>query len=202
MASASDSAIRDAAGLILVRDAPDGRRVLMGRRGAGAVFMPSKFVFPGGRVDPADAGGIPASVLPMADRAALERESSLPAETLAAAAIRELLEETGLTFGNPIAATKRLRFVFRAITPPGRPRRFDARFFAAPADALACDPDALGGDGELSDLAWFRIDAAGRLDMPFVTRLVLAEVAAHGATAPDGVPFLDNSGPATRVVRL
>ena len=42
---------RDAATLILL----DGDRVLMGRRAPGHVFMPSKWVFPGGRVDRAAA---------------------------------------------------------------------------------------------------------------------------------------------------
>ncbi len=37
-------AIRDAATVILVRDAGTRPRVLMGQRGAGAAFMPSKFV--------------------------------------------------------------------------------------------------------------------------------------------------------------
>ena len=44
----------DAATLILLRHGPEGPAVLMGQRGAAAAFMPSKFVFPGGRLDPAD----------------------------------------------------------------------------------------------------------------------------------------------------
>ncbi len=46
---------RDAATLIIVRR--DGRhpRVLMGRRASSHAFMPNKFVFPGGRVDPGDS---------------------------------------------------------------------------------------------------------------------------------------------------
>ena len=43
---------RDAATLILVRG---GREVMMGQRSKGHVFMPDKWVFPGGRVDPGDA---------------------------------------------------------------------------------------------------------------------------------------------------
>ena len=42
---------RDAATLILVRD---GGEVMMGQRAKGHVFMPDKWVFPGGRVDPGD----------------------------------------------------------------------------------------------------------------------------------------------------
>ena len=44
-------ALRDAASVILVRRDRDDARVLMGQRGKGAAFMPSKFVFPGGAVD-------------------------------------------------------------------------------------------------------------------------------------------------------
>jgi len=47
--------IRDAATIIMVRDAATRPRVLMGQRGQSAVFMPSKFVFPGGAVDAVDA---------------------------------------------------------------------------------------------------------------------------------------------------
>ena len=50
--------IRPAATVILWRDGAQGREILMGQRGAGAVFMPSKYVFPGGGVDPDDHHGL------------------------------------------------------------------------------------------------------------------------------------------------
>ena len=54
---------KDAATLILVRRDGDRARVLMGQRHSGHVFMPDKFVFPGGRVDAADHRVEPASEL-------------------------------------------------------------------------------------------------------------------------------------------
>ena len=50
-----DVPIRNAATVILVRDMDEGPAVLMGQRGKAAVFMPNKFVFPGGAVDATDA---------------------------------------------------------------------------------------------------------------------------------------------------
>ena len=45
---------RPAATLIILDHAGEQSKVLMGRRHHGSKFMPGKFVFPGGRVDPAD----------------------------------------------------------------------------------------------------------------------------------------------------
>ena len=46
---------RDAATLILLDKSGGETKVLMGRRHARHAFMPGKFVFPGGRTDPADS---------------------------------------------------------------------------------------------------------------------------------------------------
>jgi len=46
---------RDAAALVITRASPQGISVLLGQRHGGHAFMPNKFVFPGGRVDPGDA---------------------------------------------------------------------------------------------------------------------------------------------------
>ncbi len=206
--------IRDAATVILWRGGPDGPEVLMGQRGAGAVFMPSKFVFPGGRVDDADAEVPVGLAADQADRLRLLNDGAAP-ETLAAAAIRELWEETGLALAEPGGwappadagedwgrmaarglrpAAGSMRFVFRAVTPPGRTRRFDARFFLTPAAAVAGDvADLTGASGELAHLSWLPLPQARRLDLPFVTEIVLAEVAniLSGGEQP-GVPFFDN----------
>lgn len=216
----AEPAIRPAATVILVRQAAAGHEVLMGQRGAGAVFMPSKYVFPGGAVDTTDAAVALAQPLP--DAAALHGATPAP-EVLAAAAIRELFEETGLALGvpgdwpGPVPAdwqgfaarglrpsAAALRFVFRAITPPGRPRRFDARFFLADATAVAGDAqDFSAASDELGHLHWIGLDEARALDLPFITEVVLSEVAMilRGGSQP-GVPFFDNSGPVPTFRRL
>lgn len=186
-------AIRPAATVILWRDGPEGPRVLMGQRGASAVFMPSKFVFPGGAVDTEDDASGANILLGEICRRRLRLHAEGPApEVLAATARRELAEETGLELG----AERSLRFVFRAITPPGRTRRFDARFFLAPHTALTGDPDDLTrASGELTALTWVPLSETRTLDLPFVTEVALAEVGALlRGDADAGVPFFDNGG--------
>lgn len=181
--------------------------MLMGLRGAGAIFMPNKLVFPGGAVDPADSDV--ALVAPPPDQALVVDSAQTPT-ALAAAAIRELWEETGLRFGRVAPALPdpgwpgfgaegvrpdagALTFVFRAVTPPGRSRRFDARFFLADAAALHGDPDALAGDGELTGLAWWPLADARQADLAFVTGVALDLVAERLAGRAEGVPFFDHT---------
>ena len=197
-------AIRSAATIILTRSGPKGPEVLMGMRGAAAVFMPSKFVFPGGRVDAEDhAAARPGFLSPDCARrlSLMAPQDAPPPEVLVAAALRELTEETGLSMRRD---TPPLRLVFRAITPPKRPRRFDAFFFLADAAGLAGDVDDLSAaSGELEFLRWLPLPEARALDLPFITEVVLAEVAAlvAGRDQP-GVPFFDNSGPTPQFRRL
>ena len=183
----------------------------MGQRGAEAVFMPSKFVFPGGRVDLGDGvaglNDLPGPGL-LSDLCARRLTLMLPENApspaaLVAAARRELVEETGQRLG-PSGLTPSLRFVFRAITPPGRSRRFDARFFLANAASLETDPeDFRAASDELQHLRWLTLPDARALDLPFITEVVLAETAAllAGRDQP-GVPFFDNCGPAPMFRRI
>ncbi len=215
----AETPIRDAATVIALRHDGGGEpRVLMGQRGHGAAFMPGKFVFPGGAVDAEDAT-VPLARLPDAlsmERLARETSAGSPA-ALVAAAIRELWEETGQALAVPagtepgpvdLPATLSeswrsffdagfrpsgagMEFVFRAITPPGRSRRFDARFFTVDAAALATDPDDFSrASGELSHLQWIPLSEVRRFDLPFITRVVLAEIHERLETGADmGVPF-------------
>lgn len=217
------TAVRDAATVIVLRDRHTRPAILMGQRGAAAAFMPMKFVFPGGAVDAADADVALAAPLGMPCAARLAQDSRISPEALAAAAIRELWEETGQILGRPgkwtgapadwqgFAATGHvpdpggLQFIFRAITPPGRPRRFDARFFLIEAERLASDPDDFAGaQDELSLLQWVPLATARSFDLPFITTVVLAELAGnlHDPGPPATVPFFRNDDEAHLVARL
>ena len=199
---------RDAATLILTRARPGGPEVLMGRRAPGHVFMASKWVFPGGRVERTDHAAASATELPPPDAARLAREvAPRRARALALAAVRETFEETGLLLAEPappasVAGPWRefraagalpdlaaLRYIARAITPPGRTRRFDARFFMADAAALL-HPEPTAGSGELDEIAWLPLEEARGQDLPAITRFVLAEVADRLRAPGRPLPFV------------
>lgn len=210
--------VRDAASVIVIRQDTNLPAVLMGMRGAGAAFMPNKYVFPGGAVDAGDAaiqltGGLSPAC---AARLDLPPGTGGRSNALAAAAIRELWEETGLRLGRPgtwpgtppedwtsfaetglVPDASALRFLFRAITPPGRPRRFDARFFLTDAARITGDPDDFSrASDELSHLHWVPLAEVRALNLPFITEVVLGEVAAHlreDRLDQTGVAFFDNS---------
>lgn len=202
---------RHAATLIIVRRDAAKPRMLMGRRHRGHAFMPDKWVFPGGRIDRGDFTA-PSASDPRPEVAArlmmtARHASPLLPRALALAAVRETFEETGLLLAK--AAPPRpgvgawreflkagalpdlaaLDFVARAITPPYRPRRFDARFFMAEAEALLSlerRPDC----GELDEIAWVDLDEALALDLPNITRFVVAEVAARLSGEARPIPFM------------
>ncbi|EDQ03869.1 hypothetical protein DSM14862_02208 [Sulfitobacter indolifex] len=217
--------IRNAATVIVLRDRHVTPHILMGQRGAKAAFMPNKFVFPGGAVDASDARvplAAPVNAL-CHGRLCDDAEPSL-AHAIAVAAIRELWEETGLVLGrkggwegdvpadwNSFAATghlpdaSALQFVFRALTPPGRPRRFDARFFLVDAEDIASDPDDFDAAcDELSHLQWVPLSRARSFDMPFITEVVLAEITARArdTNPPASVPFFKNNDEESLFLRL
>ena len=221
----SDVPIKDAATIVLLRKDEGQTRVLMGQRGAKAVFMPDKFVFPGGRVDDSDFD-LPEAVLPDADEAARLNKGAATdvAQALTNAAIRELWEETGLVMGRPSDAShqahpdwqgffnlnlvpdsSQLRYFFRAITPPGRPRRFDARFFLGEASGVVGDLDDFSNaSGELSHLQWVNLLEAREFSLPFITEIVLSEVEdiLENPEMQRPIPFFchDENGPSFRSI--
>lgn len=189
---------RDAATMILFDLSSSEPKVLLGRRNERQVFMPGKYVFPGGRIDPCDRRmNVFGSLPPHVERQLLirvQRPSPIKARALALAAIRELAEETGLLLGSreagaPVAPTAdwlmfeqagvyptldNLHLIARAITPPGRVRRFDTRFFAADASQIAATIEGVTGpDAELTELVWAPIGEARMLDLPRVVSFAL-----------------------------
>jgi len=134
------------------------------------VFGPDIHVFPGGRVDPADAdpAALAAAGISEADAVAglgvgLAPDGGMtPAAALAhhVAAVRETAEETGITI-----EARDLIALSRWVTPISLARRFDVRFFAA-----FVPPGTEVGDGsdEVAEAAWLGAEQA-------------IEVAARGA---------------------
>src|SRR6187401_3880454 len=94
---------KDAATLILIDRSGDKPKVLVGKRHDNVVFMPGKYVFPGGRVDKSDNRVPVAAPIPRALEDNLMKGSPKitpsRARSLAIAAIREACEETGLCLG-------------------------------------------------------------------------------------------------------
>jgi len=221
---ADKAAIRDAAAVIVLRDPSGTPSVLMGQRGKTAAFMPNKFVFPGGALDAEDAHIPLASPIPEPCFTRLDDETPAGMQTaIGAAAIREFWEETGLILGTPghwpdappdwkgFAATGHcpdaggLQFVFRAVTPRGRPRRFDARFFLVDADRIQGDLDDFSrASDELSHLQWVPLSDARQFHLPFITEVILAEITARvtDPTPPNSVPFFNNNDEASLLLRL
>jgi 8-oxo-dGTP pyrophosphatase MutT (NUDIX family) len=114
-AGGTPAPIHPAATVLLLREADDGLQVLLTQRAAGLAFMGGLWVFPGGRLEDADASAdIAARLSPgCAGRLALERMLDLhdarpidPAIALAlhVAACRETFEEAGLLLAHPAAA--------------------------------------------------------------------------------------------------
>lgn len=196
---------RDAATLIVI-DRSGPARILMGRRRPSQIFLPDKFVFPGGRADRIDQAIPAAGELPESCLAKLLMDmkggaaSPQRARGLALAALRETYEEAGLLIGEPghpapgrglkagskdsawagffgekvVPGLAPLRFLARAITPPGRPRRYDTRFFVVDAAHVAKTVEP--PDDELRELGWFTVDELRRLDVPNITRAVIEDV--------------------------
>ena len=159
--------IRDAATVVLLRDGAAALEVWLLTRVSRMVFAAGMSVFPGGRVDPADAA------LPWSGRAAERFAADFGcdvelARALVGAAVRETFEETGVLITTPAAELScaqpdveagrvgfgqlltehglaidadAVRPWSRWITPRGQPRRYDTRFFVAALPGGACAAD-------------------------------------------------------------
>jgi 8-oxo-dGTP pyrophosphatase MutT (NUDIX family) len=209
---------RDAATLIILDRGVTPPRVLMGRRNQLARFMPGKFVFPGGGIEAADRR-LPRidDLHPVVEEKLMrrvQRPTRARARALALAAIRETFEETGILLGrcDPALAAladrgswgaffgqgvrpclPAIHLVARAITPPRRPKRFDASFLAIDATLIAGRIDGIvGPQAELVELVWISLAETHRLDLPTITSVVLEELCtriARGMAHELPVPF-------------
>ncbi len=191
---------RLASTLIIVDRSGKQPKLLMGRRSASSRFMPNKFCFPGGRLDPDDRRMNVAGALagPVEDRLCriAPASATLP-RALALACVRETFEETGLLLGTkehgaPPGAPgawrafaeqgvypdlEPLHFIARATTPPRLPMRYDTAFFAVDRSALCGElPGAVGPGRELVETVWLSLEEAQRLDLALITNVVLREL--------------------------
>lgn len=128
---------RAASTVLLLRQAASGLETYMMCRASTMAFAASAYVFPGGRLDPADleAGALldPATH----DFAALAQRMSTDeagARGLLACAVRELEEEAGVRIG-----PESLVLIDHWVTPEWERLRYDVRFFIAhmPDDQVA-----------------------------------------------------------------
>lgn len=183
---------RLASTLVLTHGTGANLRILMGQRSKRHDFMPSVYVFPGGRVDRADSYAKYAKDLsPRTQRILEAAYTPRRARAVALASIRETWEETGLMLGAPAKTTRNLTNasyddfrqagqspdlsgveVFgRAVTPPHRHKRFDAWFFVK---KLSGDtPPQASDSSELLNVGWFTFDEIEKLETQRATDMML-----------------------------
>ncbi len=179
----ADVPIRDAATVVLLREGPAGLEAWLLTRVTGMAFAAGMSVFPGGRVEDADAD------LPFAGDGAARAAARFDCDERAAramlgAAVRETFEETGVLLSLPAADlsgargdveagrvpfgellrvnnlavdSDALRPWSRWITPPGEARRYDTRFFVG---AVPDGVDALDVTTESSAASWVALGEA------------------------------------------
>lgn len=93
----------------------------------------------------------------------------------------------------------RIAYIARAVTPVGRPVRFNVRFFMIDSKHVQGE---LSGNGELLNLHFVPVAEGKSLDMPNITRRILAhvdEITHSAATKPPAtVPCFRYGGDAHR----
>ncbi len=189
---------RDAASVMLLDRSGGSVRVLVGRRNRAHVFMPDLHVFPGGRRDAGDrlipwSNDIHPAVLERLQAGYGARATVSRLRAIALAALRELHEEASIAIGSVslgnttlpfLPDLANLRYIARAITPPGHPRRFDTHFFALFADEAGIDPMDGRESRELEDLRWIDVNDVSSVTMPDITEIILGELRASLADDP------------------
>jgi 8-oxo-dGTP pyrophosphatase MutT (NUDIX family) len=199
---------RDAASIMLLDRSQAQVRVLVGRRSKAHVFMPDLHVFPGGRRDTSDhklawIGDIHPTVLERLKTCYGKHASESRLRAIALAALRELHEEASIAIGRKdcgntplpfLPDLTNLRYMARAITPPGFPRRFDTHFFAVFTDEAGVEPTDIRDSRELEDLRWIDVNDVSAVHMPGITEIILGDLRSSlqsDASLPFGrpVPF-------------
>ena len=173
---------KDASAIMVLDRSAGDIRVLVGKRSGRHAFMPDLYVFPGGRRDSVDN-----RLTPLRDyhpetfrmlRSSLREDNAARLRGLGICALRELFEETGLLDAGVSmnADLSALRYVARAITPPGAVRRYDTHFFACYCDEIGLSPDQFGDSNELSDVHFVPLTGDPSIKMPRITTMILGEL--------------------------
>ncbi len=183
--------------IVLLRERDGVRQILMGKRSARHDFMPSVYVFPGGRVDRCD------SYAPALDHANSRTREILEAAMTPAraracvlAAVRETYEETSLILGNKfddkpnasndpswksfhkegyVPTLANIELFGRAITPPHRDKRFDTWFFLARLNQETASRP-FKNSAELIDTGWFTFAQIKTLKTHRATQMMIAQL--------------------------
>ncbi|PZS17872.1 MAG: NUDIX hydrolase [Pseudonocardiales bacterium] len=210
----TDVPVHDAATVVLLRDGVDGAGVeaWLLTRVTQMAFAAGMTVFPGGRVDAADAD-LPFLGTAFTAVAARFGCDEPLARALLGAAVRETFEETGVLLSTPGADLSALRGDVedgrigfggllrehglavdadglqpwaRWVTPAGETRRYDTRFFVG---ALPPGAEAQDVTSESSSASWVGVGAAleqaqrGERVMLPPTLATLASIVAHPTVA-------------------
>lgn len=176
-----------AATVVLIRPGLHGAEVLLTHRPTTMAFAADLHVFPGGRVDPADATG-PAAAGEAHEAARRLGGNLAPADALAVhrAALRELHEEAGVV----VAPIERLAPMAHWTTPRFMPRRFSTWFFVAdlpPGAEPEFSADEVVAHRWLTPAAALEQVASGEIGMWVPTTSVLEQLIALRAGAAGDV---------------
>ena len=183
---------KKASTIILWQGPRDNPRILMGQRASRHDFMPSVYVFPGGRVDRCDsyAGSI-GEISPRTKTVLEAAYSPRQARALLLASVRETFEETSLMLGKKAESARNLNHksydafraagklpdisgievIGRAITPPRRHKRFDTWFFAK--DMNGQKNLGTSDSHELLNVGWFTFEQIKELKTHVATDTML-----------------------------
>lgn len=184
---------KTAATIVLTIGDPKNPKILMGQRSARHDFMPSVYVFPGGRVDRVDSfAPFAGDLSPRTERILEAAVNPRRARAIALSCIRETFEETGFMIGRDEETGRRnmnhptydafrkagkladisdVEVFGRAITPPHRHKRFDAWFFHRHLGDVA--PPKVNDSRELLNVGWFDFDEIEQLELQRATVMMM-----------------------------